>query len=97
MHVPVSLGILATIFCCCGYMLACGCVTCCFRVLVFPSRALPLCGECAVWNSNNHNRLFLLHSLPELLEDVPAAERHECGTCMMVLRHILALLCYMFS
>jgi hypothetical protein len=23
--------------------------------------------------------------------------KHECGTCMMVLRHILALLCEMFS
>jgi hypothetical protein len=23
--------------------------------------------------------------------------QHECGTCMMVLRHILAVLCEMFS
>jgi hypothetical protein len=29
--------------------------------------------------------------LPELL-----AAEHECGTCMMVLRHILAVLCEMF-
>jgi hypothetical protein len=37
--------------------------------------------------TGNHYRDFLLHNLPE----------HECGTYMMVLGHILAVLCEMFS
>jgi hypothetical protein len=41
--------------------------------------------------TGNHYR-----DLPKLLEGVPLAE-HECGTCMMVLRHILALLWEIFS
>jgi hypothetical protein len=47
--------------------------------------------------TGNHYSDILLRHLPELLEDVPLAAQHECGTCMMVLRHILAVLCEMFS
>jgi hypothetical protein len=46
--------------------------------------------------TGNHYRDFLLHDQPKLLENVPLAE-HECGTCMMALRHILFVLCEMFS
>jgi hypothetical protein len=42
--------------------------------------------------TGNHCRDFHLHDPPKLLEDVPLTE-HECGTCMMVLRHISAVLC----
>jgi hypothetical protein len=38
-----------------------------------------------------------LSDLTKLLEAVPLAAEHECGTCMIVLRHILAALCEMFS
>jgi hypothetical protein len=37
----------------------------------------------------SHFRDFLLHDMPKLLADVPLAE-HECGTCVMVLRHIFS-------
>jgi hypothetical protein len=45
--------------------------------------------------TGNHYR-DLLHDLPKLLGDVPLAE-HECGTCIIMIRHILAALCEMFS
>jgi hypothetical protein len=45
--------------------------------------------------TDNHYRDFLVQDLPKLLE-YPLVE-HECGTCMMVLRHILAVLCKAFS
>jgi hypothetical protein len=45
----------------------------------------------------NHYRDFLLHDLPEILGYVPLAAEHNCDTCMMMLRHILAVLCEMFS
>jgi hypothetical protein len=43
----------------------------------------------------NHYLDFLLYQYnrPKQLEDVPLAVRAECGTCMMVLWHILAVLC----
>jgi hypothetical protein len=47
--------------------------------------------------TGNHYRDFLSYDLPKLLEDVDWQSEHECGTCMMVLRHILAVLCEMFS
>jgi hypothetical protein len=45
--------------------------------------------------TGNRYRDFLLYDLAKLLENVPLAE-HECGTCMIVLRHILAVLREMF-
>jgi hypothetical protein len=46
--------------------------------------------------AGNHYRHFLLHDLPKLLEIVPLAE-HECSTCNIVLRHILAVPCEILS
>jgi hypothetical protein len=46
--------------------------------------------------TGSHYGDFLWHNLPKILEVVPPAE-HECGTCVMVLRHILAVLCEIFS
>jgi hypothetical protein len=60
-------------------------------------------GDCVVgphvlphWPTGNLYRYFPLRDLPKLLENVPLAE-HECGTWMMALRHILAVLCETFS
>jgi hypothetical protein len=38
--------------------------------------------------TGNHYREFLLYDLPKLLEYVLLTD-HECGICMMILRHIL--------
>jgi hypothetical protein len=46
--------------------------------------------------TGNHYRDFISHDLPKLLETVPLAE-HECGTCMMALRHIRTVPCEIFS
>jgi hypothetical protein len=39
--------------------------------------------------TGNHYLDFLSHELPKLLEDVPLAAEHDCGTCIAVLRHIV--------
>jgi hypothetical protein len=46
--------------------------------------------------AGNHYQDLHLHDFPKLLEDVPLAEHERCRY-MIVLRHILAALCEMFS
>jgi hypothetical protein len=45
--------------------------------------------------TGSHYRDFLFHNLPKLVEDIPLAVRAR--VCMMVLLHISAVLCQMFS